>query len=202
MKKEIPPDCTLRIGICGGHRTGKTTLAKRISEKLRVECIRTSTSRVFAENGLDPAMPMEFSKRIWIQHKVIEAGEAAWAGGKNTYVTDRTPLDMLAYTLGDIRGDTYLDFQELEKYMNRCFSSTNRFFDRLILVQPGIPLMPGKGKAALNPGYIEHLNSLILGLIFDPRTEETLKKHLFILPRNLDGADLRAEAALLHIQEG
>ena len=47
--------------------------------------------------------------------------------------------------------------------------STNQLFKVLVLIQPGIPLMHEEGKAALNEGYLEHLNYLILGLCNDAR---------------------------------
>ena len=70
--------------------------------------------------------------------------------------------------------------------MEKCFEITNRRFSTVILVQPGISLVKAKGKAALNEAYIEHLNTLILGLTVDER----LKVPHFYLPRRcLEMAD-------------
>ncbi len=77
----------------------------------------------------------------------------------------------MAYTLADIQGSTVVDSSELDEYINRCFEVTNKFFNALIILQPGIPLIEAKGKAALNKAYIEHLNSLIIGLCHDERLE-------------------------------
>jgi hypothetical protein len=35
----------------------------------------------------------------------------------------------------------------------------------VMIVQPGIPIVPAPGKASLNTAYIEHLNLLALGLM-------------------------------------
>jgi hypothetical protein len=105
---------------------------------------------------------MDFKKRLWIQHKILDAAEKIWEAEKEQFITDRTPLDMMAYTLADIQGTTEVNFDELEGYLARCIDVTNTFFALLVLVQPGIPLMHEKGKAALNE-YLEHL-SVILGL--------------------------------------
>jgi hypothetical protein len=157
----------MNIGLCGSHRTGKTTLAEAISRKAGMPFVKTETSGVFKEHGLDPSSPIDFEKRLWIQHKILDAAEKLWTGETRQFITDRTPLDMAAYTLADIQGSTSVQFGELREYLDRCFSTTNRIFSVLVLIQPGIPLMPEEGKAALNEGYLEHLNYLILGLCHD-----------------------------------
>ncbi len=160
-----------KIGLCGSHRTGKTTLAAEVALSLGIPFLRTSTSRVFAENGLKPSDKMDFSTRIWIQHKIIEEAEKIWGRETVGFITDRTPIDMMAYTLGDIQGGTEVDFVELEAYLDHCFHVTNILFSRLVILQPAIPLVHEKGKASLNKGYIEHLNLLILGLCHDERLQ-------------------------------
>lgn len=159
------------IGLCGSHRTGKTTLAGRISEKAGMVFIRTTTSEVFAANGLNPASPMDFSTRIWIQHKVVDAAEAVWRRAEAPFISDRTPIDMMAYTLADIQGKTEVDHQQLEAYLDHCYAVTNSFFSRLVVVQPAIPLVHEEGKAALNRAYMEHLNMLVMGLCCDERLD-------------------------------
>lgn len=161
----------LRIGLCGSHRTGKTTLAKEISSGTGMPFVKTGTTEVFEQSGLDPAEPMDFKTRIWIQHQIINAAKEVWKAEQGNFVTDRTPIDMIAYTLGDIRGATEVDFNELKNYMDHCFEVTNRYFTRLAVVQPGIPLVYEKGKAELNRAYIEHLNTVIIGLCSDERLE-------------------------------
>ena len=159
----------MRIGLCGSHRTGKTTLAMALSGRLRVPFLKTGTSEVFRQSGLDPAMPMTFEKRMWIQDRVLDAAEAVWRGAEGGFVTDRTPVDMMAYALADVRGDTPADFSRMAGYLGRCFESANSFFDVLVVVQPGIELVYEEGKAALNLAYMEHLNYLMLGLAGDER---------------------------------
>jgi len=157
----------MQIGICGSHRTGKTTLAEAISKKTGIPFLKTSTSAVFEQHGLDPAQPLDFKTRLWIQQRVIEAAVEVWKQG--AFVTDRTPLDFMAYTLAECQGDTTVDFKELETYLNQCFEATQKFFTKLVLVQPAIPLVYEQGKAALNRAYVEHLNIIIQGLCHDER---------------------------------
>jgi hypothetical protein len=182
----------MNVGLCGSHRTGKTTLAEAISQRSGMPFLRTVTSEVFQQCGLDPSMPMDFKKRLWIQHKILDAAEKIWQTEEEQFITDRTPLDMMAYTLADIQGTTEVDFDELERYLARCINVTNTFFALLVLVQPGIPLMHEEGKAALNEGYLEHLNYMILGLCNDDRVRGTF----VYLHRAMTSLDERADTVL------
>ncbi len=183
----------MRIGLCGSHRTGKTTLAMAISRRLATPFVKTGTSEVFRRFGLDPAAPISFEKRMWIQHRVLDAAEAVWReAGPGGFVTDRTPVDMMAYTLADAHGDTVADFSQLKAYLDRCFESANSFFDVLVVVQPGIALVYEEGKAALNRAYMEHLNYLVLGLASDER----LKARVIRLGPGATGIEERVKKVL------
>jgi hypothetical protein len=182
----------MNIGVCGSHRTGKTTLAEAFSQRTGMPFLKTVTSKVFQQYGINPSMPMDFKKRLGIQHKILDAAEKIWKAEEAQFITDRTPLDMMAYTLADIQGTTEVNFDELEGYLARCIDVTNTFFALLVLVQPGIPLMHEEGKAALNEGYLEHLNYMILGLCNDDRVKGTF----LYLHRTMTSLDDRVEAVL------
>jgi hypothetical protein len=175
------------LGLCGAHRTGKTTLAIALASHLNIPFVRTTTSQVFAELGLDPAEPMDFKTRLFVQNHVLDAAEQIWQESGTLFVSDRTPIDMIAYTLGDIQGKTDVNFDLLSQYIDRCFASTNKFFQRLAIIQPGIPLIYEEGKAALNAAYIEHINILVIGLCNDLR----LKAQVFCNDREAIALDVR-----------
>jgi hypothetical protein len=169
------------LGLCGAHRTGKTTLAIAISSQLNIAFVRTTTSQVFAQLGLDPAEPLDFQTRLFVQNHVLDAAEHVWQESASPFISDRTPIDMIAYTLGDIQGKTDVDFNLLSQYIDRCFASTNQFFQNLAIIQPGISLVYEEGKAALNAAYIEHINVLVIGLCSDRR----LKTNVFCNARDV-----------------
>jgi hypothetical protein len=191
----ISGDCMGGLGLCGAHRTGKTTLAQRLAHETGLPFVITQTSAVFREYGLDPAEPMDFRTRLDIQTKVLAAAEVVWAEEAGAFITDRTPLDMVAYTLGDIQGTTVVDAAALADYVERCFTVTNQLFTQLVMIQPGIPLVAAPGKAALNPAYLEHLNSLIIGLCHDER----LRVHSYCMPRHILIMEKRMEWIRMHM---
>ena len=201
-------------GLCGGHRTGKTTLAKEYAKKYGVSFVETSVSAIFRELGYDPAVTYDFATRLMIQEEILKRIDAKLADyGGEDFITDRTPIDFIGYTLADAIGDRVPDDcqDRLRKYVNDCFEVTNKRFGTIFLIQPGIQLVQEDGKAAMNEAYIEHLNSLILGLTVDER----LKSYHFYIPRNvteiseritavrtaLDRTKLRAAAELMDLRE-
>jgi hypothetical protein len=178
------------IGLCGAHRSGKTTLARAYAERVGIEARHTDTSAVFRQAGFDPAQKLDFNTRLNLQEAVLSAAEKVWAA-PGAFITDRTPLDFMAYTLADIQGGTCVDEARLQTYFSHCFAALARFFSSVIVVQPGIALIHESGKAALNSAYMEHLNTLVLGLGYDPR--QSCAVH--VLPRSL--LDLEARVAWL-----
>lgn len=181
------------IGLCGAHRSGKTTLARAFAKKTGITFVETSVSSIWKDFGLDPAAEHDFGTRLMIQEQILKRIDAKFAeySGKEC-ITDRTPLDMAAYTLADAIGNRVPPAVQsrLRKYVEDCFQSANRRFSMMLLLQPGIPLVDEPGKAPLNEGYIEHLNSLILGLTVDER----LRCPHFYMPRSIVDLDERLNA--------
>ncbi len=159
----------MKLGICGSHRTGKTTLAQAISNQIGIDFIKTDTNAIFVQQGLHPSQPLDFPTRLNIQKLIIQVATKIWQA--DSFITDRTPIDFMAYTLADIQGVTEVDFIELEAYLTECFKVTNQIFSKLVVVQPAIPLVYEAGKAALNKAYMEHLNIIIQGLCNDERLQ-------------------------------
>lgn len=157
----------LQIGICGAHRTGKTTLAKALAKSLGISFVEIGTSQIFVMNGLKPDRKMCIDTRLRIQRQILNHACNVWFEiDEPSYICDRTPIDMMAYTLADIQGRTLSGDQEeiLAKYLEDCREATERYFSQLVLVPPSIPIVPDEGKASLSNGYIEHIHALCSGL--------------------------------------
>ena len=181
------------ISLLGAHRVGKTSLARVYAEKHGAVFVETSVSAIFKELGRNPADVVDFKTRLDIQEHILERlGELYRSVPALAQVIfDRSPIDMLGYTMAEATGVkiTPRDQARFRKYTADCFDLTNRHFSTLLLVQPGIPLVEAKGKAALSEAYIEHLNSLMLGLTCDGR----LKIPHYFIPRQMIDMDDRIE---------
>jgi hypothetical protein len=112
-----------------------------------------------------------------------------WSDAREKFITDRTPIDMMAYTLADIDGKSSVDFSALEGYLGHCFRVTDSLFSHLFILQPAIPLVHEEGKAALNRAYMEHLNILMQGLCCDER----LHSPIVTVPRHIIPLDDRVK---------
>jgi len=181
------------IGLCGAHRTGKSTLAKAYADRHGIPFFETSVSAIWRELGYDPAALYDFETRLGIQEEILERIDQKYGAISGTeFVTDRTPIDMAGYLLGDAIGDRVPDNcqDRVKAYVNKCFETTNKRFGVILLVQPGIALVKAEGKAAMNEAYIEHLNSLIFGLSVD----ESVKCSHFYMPRHMTNLDDRVSA--------
>lgn len=181
------------IGLCGAHRTGKTTLARAYAERHGLEFVQTTVSQTFKDLGLDPAAKLDFATRLTVQEEILKRSDAQYASvSAKPAITDRTPLDFMMYTLGDIVPGVVPEDQQkrLEKYLHDCIEVTNKRFGVLLVVQPGIKLVAEEGKAALDRAYIEHLNSIVLGLSVDER----IKAHHFYIRRSMTDLEERIAA--------
>jgi AAA+ ATPase superfamily predicted ATPase len=182
------------IGLCGSHRVGKTSLARTFAEKRGLKFVETSASAIFKELGYDPAVTYDFSTRLLIQEEILKRFDRLYSQHvrADLSITDRTPLDMLAYTMAEAVGNAVSakDQERFRQYARNCIEITNKRFTVLVVVQPGIKVVAEEGKAALNDAYIEHLNSVILGLSVDERIKPT---H-FYLPRQMTDMDERIAA--------
>lgn len=158
----------MSIGLIGAHRTGKTTLAREVAQRVGIPFVETSTTKIFQSLGLDPAMPMDFDTRMKVQWAILKHYEEIYREQPKFFITDRTPIDLLGYTYGDILGMTAANNDELDRYKSECYRIGSVHFTRFIIVQPGIPLVDAPGKAAMNKAYIEHLNNLMIGFAYHP----------------------------------
>jgi hypothetical protein len=188
------------IGLCGAHRTGKTSLAQAFSNHSGVPFLQTSASAIFSMMGYDPKADYPIDIRLHIQRELLiylRGTYDKWKG--QTFITDRTPLDLAAYLLADVTRENVCD--GIVEYVEDCLELTNRTFGTIFIIQPGIPLVEEQGKAPATPAYIEHLNALIVGLSVDPRLAITKYR----LPRSVTDMLDRVgyiDASLRHLLVG
>lgn len=118
----------MRIGFCGAHRVGKTTLALEIAKQLAIEFIPVSVSKSFAELGMDVKSELSRGDTWAVQRRILERYKET-ANYVNEFVVDRTPYDFIAYT-------KHRYVTGFESYDAQCYDEVN--LDVVFVVQPGI----------------------------------------------------------------
>lgn len=181
------------IGVAGAHRVGKSTLCQLMEKSTitfndrfaDVKYVPTNLTSIYNHYGLTPS---EAQKRpvfefLEIQNAVLmqiirTAVECRESEG--VFITDRTPIDALAYLYANFNAVDYesLHFNRsmsaekakelyaaLINYKKLAFEATLNTFDGIAIVQPGITIVEERGKATalLDEAYQSHLNVLMLG---------------------------------------
>jgi hypothetical protein len=163
------------IAIVGAHRTGKSSLAKAFAEKNHSEYLATTATGTFNRMGYDPKLDYGIDDRIKIQFEILKDISDQYASAKNGFITDRAPVDMAAYMLADIQRESCNAQQDMlvNLYLQDCVKITNKYFNLTYCLRPGIKVVEEKGKAPGGYGYVKHIDSLIVGLLYGDYTVKT-----------------------------
>ncbi len=188
------------ICLSGAHRTGKTTLAAALAKAIELEYFDTDISGAQKRLGFDSSkQDYTFEERIAIQEglydyfsDLLNASAKVAAEHKCTIIMDRSPLDLIGYTLSLAQASTLTEAQSdwLNGYIERCQNLTSHFVDVVVGIQPGIPLDPSKlSSAPSNVGYIEHINHILMGAIATHRGNTSC----YVMPRNITDPTARLD---------
>lgn len=164
------------IGMCGAHRTGKTTLCRELEENYGVHFIQTNVSTVLADCGVTPGslINLPFLDFCHVQTIVLEhlgtiAADLA-SDKTRCYVVDRTVIDALAYFRQYFNSKFFYELDAERNHFERVALQyvetaleVSSIYDHLVLVQPGIQLVQESGKAVNDLFYINQINTSILG---------------------------------------
>jgi hypothetical protein len=156
---------TYNLGICGAHRTGKTTLAKALD----MPYISINAGEVFVRYRFSPEAKLDIRTRLFIQQKILAQADNIWFEADEPFVCDRTPIDMAAYLLADVGNGDLDQFtqDEIIDYATDCVRLTKKYFERIILLPPSIKSVWEPNKGAINGALIYKLHWLIIGLMHD-----------------------------------
>lgn len=193
------------IGLLGAHRTGKSTLMYEFVKKHPT--VKATTFNVGAlqkELGFNSnKQDYPFDVLMQIQEHLILRFEQHLEGlekidavlrQESMYISDRTPLDLIGYTMIHANGNlSKVQSDWLIDYVDKCIQLTNKYYDKLILIQPGIrPVKDNDTSAEPILGFMEHLNAIYLSYMIDNRV--TPQK--LIMPRDLLDLQQRVEFIL------
>jgi len=158
-------------GLCGAHRSGKTTLAKRVADELGLEFIDTAFSTL-AKGKRNPVAPMSLRERLDLQVDGLHRHLELIHKGGRPAIVDRTPLDFFAYLMAEFHMTSHLhadpDVLEgaaflAEKYLEAVKVNYDMIFFAEIL--PVYEVDPTKPTPPLNRAFQLHIDALIRGAL-------------------------------------
>lgn len=124
----------LRIAFCGASGTGKTTLAKWVSDQYHIPMNPIGSRIVAKEMGFESPYDVDKAgKREEFQRR-LQAKKIAWEMENDIFVTDRTTLDDFSYTaLHDVRAvdEVFIGkaFAHMNRYTHVFYCPTDSFCD-------------------------------------------------------------------------
>lgn len=128
----------MAFGFSGAHRTGKTTLAKQVAEDLKMQFLDGSVSKIMKEFGINAVGDIPLEQRIEAQEFLLKRYLDNLTKAPRPLITDRTPLDMIGYMLGEItmHNCSAEAGKKANAYVENCLDATLRHFDTVIIVGP------------------------------------------------------------------
>ena len=170
------------IGFTGTHRTGKTTMMNLFLERngsSRFRQLDFSISACAVDMGVissDMSMPWEQRKKF--QEYLLSALTGALLNFHNfpqpkllysiaEGISDRTPLDLVAYALVNQPKElTLQDSEWINSYIMSCIAVTNANYDHLYYFPPTIPFTADVKSAGEDTQLI--VDDVITGLLLHP----------------------------------
>lgn len=155
-----------KIGLFGASGTGKTTLAKHISETYKLPYVNSSSSKLWGKYGYKTHQEVHEdaylnpTNGIILQREILESRNCLFKL-RQYFITDRTPVDQMAYFmyyfpfLGSIQKLTFID--KLKQQV--------KYFDAFIFVEFNTPDIEDNGKRVLDPVYQVAVDGMMQGIV-------------------------------------
>jgi hypothetical protein len=160
------------LGLAGSHRSGKTTLARAVAAKGGIAFYDGSFGRLARTLGFESVARMSIFERLTMQNRVLDLYDREIRQDAAARITDRTPLDMLAYLVAEVGMHAGLGdaaSREVVAYRDRCIGLTRDLFDDVFVLQALPVYVVADGKPSDDPAYQMHIQTLIEGAIFAAR---------------------------------
>lgn len=157
----------MRVAFAGSSGTGKTTLARHVAEKYGVEMCPVGSRSVAREMGFANPYDVDAAGlRHEFQRRVFEA-KRQWEAERESFVTDRTCMDNLAYLICD--GDPkQFATNEVDAYVTAFARYDVVFFTPIQSFQN----IGGDPARVVNPAYHRVYEMVLHGLLTRSRAQK------------------------------
>lgn len=127
----------MKIGIAGPSGTGKSTLAKWISENYKIENLNLSGKVLWPEYEIDsheeliikshtnPDWGIEYQGNL-LAYRLMELDKRV-----HSYVTDRTPIDNIVYML--LESSMHLSDTDTINFINNAIQHTFQYYTHIVI---------------------------------------------------------------------
>ena len=153
----------MRIGLCGGSGTGKTTLARELSKELGIPMVPEGVRELCEEWGMKGLSDLrgDDDKYRLFQIELINR-KFSFESTHDSFVADRTYLDNLAYYMYWICRK--FGNEQNEAYKKLCISNMS-LYDAVFFCPLGVIPYEEDGFRTSNYLYNECMQSIIYGLV-------------------------------------
>ena len=138
------------LGLTGSHRSGKSTLAKAVAKEMNVNFMEhNAAGNILKGMNLSLNENWTLHDRFEFQVKLLDAFEEALKGQKESFISDRTPIDIAAYMYCEVQkaGDAMGSLDgDIEDLLKRAYEITNRFYGCVVHVPVALPYIAVEGK--------------------------------------------------------
>lgn len=154
-----------KIGIVGCAGIGKSTLARRVAQGLKLPCIESKdiTAQILERDGYDYSSGVQVERflansgrQMEILRKTVESQSDA-----EEFVTDRTVIDLAAYAVCEMYNH---DTKALRHVFEMCRDSVG-MYSHLFLCQWSDKPVGENKKRTLNPWYQFLIHALEVGIM-------------------------------------
>jgi hypothetical protein len=175
------------LSFVGPHRVGKSSAALGLANNTGGTFLPTDVVTVFEKHSIATNAILAPEDRLAVQRLVLEHCKGVWdrtVGSRQVYVTDRSPLDIAAYTINDfIYGpdELYYDFMD---FLDECVIATEDYFEKVFLLQPEGFL---RGRNEPNKGFPSRITQECMNFTFKGLLDLVLdhKVEKIVIPQGL-----------------
>lgn len=145
----------MTFGMAGAHRTGKTTIASMLADETGITYHDASVSKIMKEAGINPVASISLADRMPAQEFLLDRYLSDLEALPRPFITDRTPLDMIGYMLGEVtmHNSSPEMAKRIDLYVDRCIIATRQIFDSIIFLRPLVEYKVDPDKPPPNPAY-------------------------------------------------
>lgn len=154
------------FALAGAHRSGKTTTARAIADKMGLDFLETKVGEVFKDFGVDPKDDVPFATRLDIQDAILTSLRIQYGLRSKPFVADRTPFDVLGYTQAEIGRNTLDDAlrTKLDAHWLYALQIAKEHLHAVLLLPPLPGAVDAPGKAPACSYYMDHVYTLVKSL--------------------------------------